>query len=488
MKETQEGITVKKEENFSEWYSQVIQKAELADIRFGIQGFIVQRPLGFFIIKKIYEYLEDELEKEGHAEFLFPNVVKEDNLKKEKEHAGFTPEVFWISEAGSKKLEERFALRPTGEAQIYPLYSLWFKSWKDLPFKGYQSRISVFRNEMTTRPYLRGREFAFFESHDVFNMHEEALKQIEIDLEISKKVIYEKCKIPFLFFKRPQWDKFKGAMNTYTPDTIMPDGKKNQLASTHDLAQNFSKAFNIKVMKENEKEEYVWQTCYGPGIWRIMAAIIGIHRDDNGLILPFDLAPMQIVIVPVLFKEKENKLIIKKCKELEAKLKEYRIKFDDTEASPGYKYNYWELRGVPIRIEIGPKEVKEDKATLSLRINAKNKISIKLKDIAKEIEKYSKIIDEKIEGNANSYFKNKTKETNSYSDLKKVIKEYRGFVKVPFCSIDLDGEKCAVKLKEETTADISGTLYPKEDKVKPNQKCIICGNNAKHLVYIAKSY
>ena len=182
-KDTNLGISVKKNEDFSEWYTQVVQKAELADIRFGIQGFIVHRPWGFFMLRKIYEYLEKEVEAQKHLPFLFPTVVKEENLTKEKEHAGFTPNVFWVSEAGDKKIEERFALRPTGEAQIYPVYSLWFRSYNDLPFKGYQSRISAFRNEMTTRPFLRGREFMFFETHDVFNTHEESLKQIKDDLK-----------------------------------------------------------------------------------------------------------------------------------------------------------------------------------------------------------------------------------------------------------------------------------------------------------------
>src|SRR3989344_8241294 len=258
-KDTNLGISVKKDENFSEWYTQVVQKAELADIRFGIQGFIVHRPWGFFIIRKIYEYLEEEVEKQGHLPYLFPVVVKEDDLKREKEHAGFTPNVFWISEAGEKKLEEKFALKPTGEAQIYPLYSLWFRSYKDLPFRGYQSRISSYRNEMTTRPFLRGREFLFFETHDVFNRHEEALEQIKEDLDTCEKVIGKKIKLPFLYFKRPEWDKFSGADDTYTPDTLMPDGKRNQLASTHDLGQNFSKAFNIKVKGKDEKEQFVWQ-------------------------------------------------------------------------------------------------------------------------------------------------------------------------------------------------------------------------------------
>ncbi|MFA5176179.1 MAG: proline--tRNA ligase [Candidatus Nanoarchaeia archaeon] len=482
----QEGITVKKEQDFSEWYSQVVQKAELADIRNCIQGFIVHRPWGFAIIKKIYEYFEKEIEKDGHTAYLFPMVVKEEYLKKEKEHAGFTPEVFWITEAGDKKLEEKFALRPTGEAQIYPVYSLWFRSYKDLPFKGYQSRISSFRNEMTTRPFLRGREFLFFESHDVFNNHEEVLKQIDTDLKICNEVLKEKIKIPFLFFKRPQWDKFKGAVDTFTPETLMPDGKKTQLASTHDLGQNFSKAYDIKVKNDKEKEEYVWQSCFGPGIWRTMASIIGIHGDDKGLILPFDMAPTQIVIIPILFSEKENKVVIKKCKEIQDKLKDYRIKFDDREGSCGYKYNYWELRGVPLRLEIGPKEVKENKITVALRTGTKT--TIKLKDLIKEIEKNAKILDKNIESKANLYFKNRIKETNSYDELKKILKEHKGFVKVPFCSMDWDGEKCADKLKEETTANVSGTLYPKEDKIKPGQKCVICNKKANHIVYVAKSY
>ena len=483
----EQGITVKKDQDFSEWYTQVIEKAELADIRFGVQGFLVHRPYGFQIIRKIYEYLEKEIEDDNHVPFLFPTVVKEENLKKEKEHAGFTPNVFWVTEAGSEKIEERFALRPTGEAQIYPLYSLWLRSHRDLPFKGYQSRIPAFRNEMTTRPFLRGREFMFFESHDVFNTHEEALGQIETDLKICKTVIYDKLKIPFLYFKRPQFDKFKGADSTFTPDALMPDGKRIQLASTHDLGQNFSKAFNIKIMTRERKEEYAWQTCFGPGIWRITAALIGIHGDDNGLILPFDVAPVQIVIIPVLF-GKEDRLILKKCKEIKEQLSNYRIKLDDREGyTPGYKYNEWELKGVPLRIEIGPRDLKENKAVLVKRTD-KSKIPVKFKDLKKEIEKQIQSIDKEIKSKADKYFKDNTKEANTFEELKKIIQAHRGFVKVPFCSINLDGEKCADKIKEKISADVSGTLYPKEEKVKPNSKCVSCNKKANHIVYVAKSY
>ncbi len=480
------GITAKKDE-FSEWYSQLIQKAELADIRFGIQGFIVHRPWGFAIIKKIYEYFEKEIEKNGHQAYLFPVAVKEDNLKKEKEHAGFTPNVFWVSEAGNKKIEERFALRPTGEAQIYPLYSLWFRSHKDLPFKGYQSRISVFRNEMTTRPFLRGKEFLFLETHDVFNEHEEASKQIEDDLKIFKKVVGDKIKLPFLYFKRPSWDKFKGANNSYTPDTLMPDGKRNQLASTHDLGQNFSKAFNIKVLGKDKKKHFVWQTCFGPGIWRIMAALIGIHGDDKGLILPFDMAPLQVVIVPILLSNKKNIQIIKKAKKVEEEINKlgYRVKLDNSDESPGFKYNKWELMGVPLRLEIGEREVKERFLTLAVRTEKKKR---KIKDLKNEIEKSSLKLDRDIKNKANKYFKNNTRNVNSLKELKEIIKKYKGFIKVPFCSIEMDGEKCADILKAETEGgNVCGTLYPKEERVE-DKKCVVCNKKAKHIVYIAKSY
>ncbi len=486
------GLTAKKEKNFSEWYTQIIQKADLADIRFGIQGFIVHKPWGFFIIRKIYEYLEEEVEKRGHQAFLFPTVVKEENLMKEKDHAGFTPEVFWVSEAGSKKIEERFALRPTGEAQIYPLYSIWFRSHKELPFKGYQSRIPAFRNEMTTRPFLRGREFMFFETHNVFNNHKEVLKQIEEDLDTCKKVIYDKIKLPFLYFKRPQWDKFKGADATFTPDTLMPDGKRNQIASTHDLGQNFSKAYNIRVVGKDEKEYFAWQTCFGPGIWRIMAALIGIHGDDKGLIIPFDMAPLQIVIIPIIFKgkSKENKETEKLGKKLERSLNKagYRTKFDNSEESPGWKFNEWELKGVPLRIEIGPKEVKKKEVTLVKRTDNK-KISVSIKDLNKKIKELAKEIDINIKDKADKYFKNNTREADTLKELKKIIEEHKGFVKIPFCSVEKSGEKCADILKEETKGgNVCGTLYPKSEKPTTNQKCIICNKKSNNIVYVAKSY
>ncbi len=490
MKETQEGITAKKEENFSEWYTQVIQKADLADIRFGIQGFIVHKPWGFKIARKIYEYFEDEVEKDNHEPFLFPIAVKEKDLMKEKEHAGFSPNVFWITEAGSEILEEKFALRPTGEAQIYPMYSLWIRSHKDLPFKGYQSRITVFRNEKTTRPFIRGREFMFFETHDVFASGEEALAQVKKDLEIAKEIMTKKLKIPFLFFKRPQWDKFLGAENTYTPDTLMPDGKRNQLASTHNLGTNFSKAYNIKFIDKDEKEKYAFQTCFGPGIGRQLAALIAIHGDDKGLILPLEIAPMQVVIIPIISNknEKESKRIFEYCRKIKSSLEMYRVVVDLSENSPGFKYNHWELKGVPIRIEIGPKELKSKKITIKRRTDRQGK-TVALKSLKNEIKKQAEEVDKQIEKNAEKYFKDRIRNASSLNEVKKIISSYKGFIRAPFCSVDMDGKECANTLKEKTNGGVvCGTLFPVAEKAKSGEDCIVCRKKAEHIVYIAKSY
>lgn len=491
-KEDIKGITVKKEANFSEWYSQVVQKADLADIRFGIQGFIVHKPWGFMIIRKIYEYLEHEVEAQGHLPFLFPIAVKESDLKKEKEHAGFSPEVFWVESAGAKKMEERFALRPTGEAQIYPVYSLWFRSHNELPFLGYQSRISVYRNEMTTRPFLRGREFCFFETHDVFNTYEQAQAQIDKDLETCKKVMQEKLKIPFLYFKRPDWDRFKGADATYTPDTLMPDGKKAQLGSTHDLGTNFSKAYDIQVIGQDEKKHYVYQTCFGPGVWRIMAAIIGIHGDDQGLVLPFDVAPLQIVIVPVTFVDKKDATakIVALGQKLEAQLSKagYRVKFDNGSDNPGAKYNHWETHGVPLRIELGPKEVEQNSFSLVKRTERK-RIQAQIADLEKEIKHHALQLDKDIQKKAEDYFKNNTRSAETFAELKKVLQQHRGFVKIPYCSMQKEGVDCADKLQKETEGGVvCGTLYPQEEKVASAKKCLFCDKKANHLVYVSKTY
>jgi prolyl-tRNA synthetase len=485
------GITVKKSKNFSEWFTQVVKKAELADIRYGVAGFIVHLPNGYRLTRTIYEYLEKEFELDDHEPMLFPIVTLEENLKKEEEHAGFTPEVYWITEAGSEKLERRLALRPTGETQIYPMYSLWVRSYNDLPLKRYQSRITVYRNEMNTRPFLRGREFMFMESHDVFVDHKGAMDQIYKDMEIMDKAIWEKLFIPFIFFRRPQWDKFKGADDTYASDTLNPDGRRNQISSTHDLGTNFAKAFDVKFIDESGENQYAHQTCFGPGIWRITAALIAIHGDNNGLILPFDIAPTQVVVVPITFsnKEEQNEKLRKAGETLTQNLKKlgFRVQIDTRDLTPGEKFNIWELKGVPLRIELGPKELETKTATIVYRTDRmKHKIDLSDPDLANTILSHAEAVDEKIKSNAEAYFKGNTKTANSLEEVKDLIKNHRGFVKAPFCSIDWDGEECSKLLKDETGAYVCGVPL-KQKKIKSNKNCIICEKSAKQMVYIALS-
>jgi prolyl-tRNA synthetase len=481
----QEGITVKKSDDFSEWYTQVIQKAELADIRYNVKGFLVHRPWSVRTMKIMYNLLEKELEKTGHEPVWFPSVIPESFLKKEKEHAqAFSAEVFWITEGGSegKKLEERLALRPTSETAMYSMFSLWIRSWRDLPLKTYQS-CQVWRYEgKATRPFIRGREFYWIEAHDVFKTKEEAEKQVEEDMKTTENIVHKQYGIPFLFFKRPQHDKFSGAVDTFAADTIMPDGKVVQLPSTHFLGQNFSKPFNIKFVDKDKKEKYGWQTTYGPAIWRILGALVAIHGDDKGLILPPVIAPYQAVIVPIFY-EKDKKVVMKKVNEIFEKLKDFTVFIDDREEyTPGWKFNEWELKGVPIRIEIGPKDVAKKQVVLVRRDNQK-KIDVKEKDLIKSIKEILKEIQESITKKADNFFKDNLSEAKSFEELKSILEKKGGLVRTNWCG----KIECADQIKEKTNGGtIRGTLFGKEEKVFG--KCVWCKNEAKEVVYIAKAY
>jgi len=479
----EEGITVKKSENFSEWYTQVIQKAELADIRYNVKGFLVHKPWATKMIKLMNSIIEKELEERGHQPFFFPSVIPESFLKKEKEHAEFSAEVFWITEAGEehKKLEEKLALRPTSETVIYSMFSLWIRSWRDLPMKTYQT-CQVWRYESYTRPFIRGREFYWIEAHNAFATKEEAEKQVEEDMKITRKTLYEKFCIPFIFFKRPEHDKFKGAVNTFAADTIMPDGKVLQLPSTHFLGQNFSKAFDVKFVDKDKKEKYVWQTCYGPAAWRILAAVIAIHGDDKGLIIPPAIAPYQVVIVPIYYKKNEKEKVFKKAVELEKSLgvRSYADLREDY--TPGWKFNYWELMGVPIRIEIGPKDLKK-KQVVVVRRDEKKKEVVKEKDLKKKVEFLLKDIEDNLRKKADKFFSEYLSEAKNFEELRKILEEKGGLVKIEWCG----NVECANEIKARTNGGtIRGTIFGKEEKAKGN--CIFCGKKAKQVVYVAKQY
>lgn len=480
-------FNISKEENFPEWYSEICKVAELADIRYGVKGFTPFLPWSVMSMEIMYDILEEVLQKKGHLPMLFPTVIPESNLKKEADHVeGFTPQVFWIEYIGDgEKLEERLALRPTSETAIYPMYSLWVRSWRDLPLKRYQ-RCSVFRSEVkSTRPFLRGREFLWIESHNVFKTHEEAITQVMEDLETTKEVITDNYGIPVMVFKRTQWDKFPGGVNTYAADTLMPDGKVIQLPSTHDLGDNFARAFNIMYLNENNETVYAYQTCYGPAISRIYGALISVHGDDKGLRLPYKIAPYQVVIIPI-FKGNTAKQVLDYCKGIYNKLAKagVRVLLDDSDATPGWKFNYWEMKGVPIRVEAGPRDIKKNQVVL-FRRDTMEREAVQTDKLKSRIIKLGKEIDATLRSMAEAKFEGLIVDADSLSAIDNALNNGR-IARVSFCTTEMEGFMCAEMIKDKTGGEIRGTRIDIVEEAEG--VCVACGRPAKEVVYIARSY
>ena len=318
-----------KETQFSDWFTEIIKTAELADLRYNIKGFLVFQPWSVLAMEAMYDYFERDLQKRGHKPYWYPALIPKSNLTRESEHVkGFVPEVFWVTEHGNnEKLEEPYALRPTSETAFYPMFSIWVRSYKDLPFLTYQ-RAQVWRYETkATRPFLRSREFYWIETHCGFKNASDAYQHVLGDMQTTERVMHQIFGIPFIFFQRPQWDKFPGAVHTYAADALMKSGKVIQLPSTHLLGQNFSKPFEVKFLNQESKEDYVWQTSWGVST-RIIGAIIMVHSDDNGLVLPPKIAPIQVIIVPVWASDEEMVKVFEKAQEIADKLKEQGIRME----------------------------------------------------------------------------------------------------------------------------------------------------------------
>lgn len=476
------GLTVTKEGNFSEWYSEIVQKAELADLRFNVKGFLVFQPWSVLAMENMYKYLEESLQKKGHKPYFFPTVIPESNLKKESSHiAGFTPEVFWITEAGNDKLTERLALRPTSETAFYQMFATWIRSYKDLPFKTYQ-RANVFRYETkATRPFLRSREFHWIETHCVHATHDDAVKQVKEDMETTEEILHGVFGLPFIFFKRPQWDKFPGAENTFAADVLNPDGKIVQQPSTHIISQNFSKAFNVNFRDKDGQEKNAWLTCYGPAVSRILASVVIVHGDDKGLRFPWKIAPYQVVIVPV----QDNPSVIKEAKKLQEQISNYAsAHLDLSDNTAGEKFHNWELKGVPLRIDIGLKDIAAKKITL-FRRDLGTKEVIPQKSIEKYISKFREDYDKNLFKQADKVFDERIKNAKNITEIKKYL-ESGNIVRVSFCSADMAGADCAAKVEKEVPgATIRGTKFEEE---KASGNCAICAKKAGCIVYIARQY
>ena len=385
------GITVSKKEDFSEWYRQVVLKAKHADYA-PVKGLIVLRPDGYSIWESLRSTFDKKFARNGIRNGFLPILIPESLLGKEQKHfAGFNPEVFWVTHSGTNEIGDRLALRPTSETLAYTLYSKWIQSWRDLPLKINFWNTALRAEIKATKPFLRTSEFLWQEGHTVHSTKEEAEKEVLKILEIYKNTVEEELAIPVITGKKSEKEKFVGAEYTTTMESIMPDGKALQMGTSHFLAQNFSKPFEVKFADKDNVEHFAWQTSWGVS-WRLIGAMIMAHGDDKGLVLPPKVAPMQVVVVPIYKNAEDGEKVISKVDEILDSLeqKSIRVHVDNREGlSPGFKFNDWELKGVPLRIEIGPKDIENQSMVVAKRYNFE-KIKLNLN----EIEKIPDILDE----------------------------------------------------------------------------------------------
>jgi prolyl-tRNA synthetase len=479
------GITVKKTEDFSEWYTQVVLKAELADYSSG-KGFIVIRPNGYDIWENIKVFFDSEIKKTGHRNAYFPTLIAESLLKKEAEHfSGFVPEVFWVTRSGNTELSEPFAVRPTSETVIHDSMKSWIRSWRDLPLL-LNVWNSVLRAEIkSTKPFIRTSEFLWQEGHTAHSNEPEAEKEVMAILALYKRVVEEMLAIPAIPGKKSDKEKFVGAVYTTTLESIMPDGRALQMGTSHHLGQNFSKPFEIRFLGEDGEMHFVWHTSWGIS-WRLLGALIMVHGDDKGLLLPPRIAPIQAVIIPILFSAGEtSESVMRKCDEVRATLQSAGIRvFVDSRENytPGWKFNDWELKGVPLRIEIGPRDLASGSAVLVRRDGGKKEIT-KLEGIVESVSLKLEDIQNSLWNKANDLLQSKTSDASTFEELERLLDDKGGFVRAFWC----ESRACEDKIKDKTGADIRVIPFEQAKDIDKSE-CVFCGKNAKYLVYFARAY
>ena len=471
-----------KKESFSEWYDNILLEAKIADDRYPVKGFTVYTGWGFGIAKRIIAMLEEKLDASGHEPMQFPVVIPEDSFQKEEKHIkGFNGEVFWITHAGENELERRLVLRPTSETAIYPMFKLWIRSHADLPIRMNQT-CNVYRYETkATRPLYRGREFLWNEGHTAHATYEEAEKNVSMAIKIYSQV-YDSLGLSYFRLKRPDFDKFAGADYSVAFDAWNPDGKSNQIGTVHQLGYNFGKAFEITYENEKGEQANATNTCYGMGFGRTLAAVISQHGDDHGLILPPEIAPKQVVVIPIPVKGKEE---IAKAYALEVfnTLTASGIRAtldDDDRLRPGEKYYKWEMFGVPLRIEVGPREADSKTVTIVRRDNFE-KSKVDLKDLLEAIRSLFKALHENLRDRSRKIFEDLLATATTIEELRDYM-ENKKLVRINWCG-DIS---CAERLKEKVSGEIRGTLWDHEEE--PTGPCVVCGDLAKRIAYVSRTF
>jgi prolyl-tRNA synthetase len=475
------GITVSKSEDFSEWYTQVVIKSELADYA-PVKGLIVLRPDGYSIWESIKESLDKKLKETGHRNGFLPILIPESLLGKEKKHfEGFNPEVFWVTHSGDSEIGDKLALRPTSETLAYSLFSKWIRSWRDLPLK-INFWNSALRAEIKgTKPFLRTSEFLWQEGHTVHATKDEAEKEVADILELYKKTIEEELAVPVITGKKSEKDKFVGAIYTDTLESLMPDGKALQMGTSHFLGENFSKPFDVKYLDDNNTETFAWQTSWGVS-WRLIGGMIMTHGDDKGLVLPPKIAPIQVVIIPIYYSDDEKGNVIQKANQIRDDLSKInlRVHLDDREQlTPGFKFNDWEMKGIPIRIEIGPKDIAKNQLVLVKRHN-QTKINIDINSFAEKISSELKNIQKEMFDTAKKILDERIVRVSEYQQFKEELENGK-MIDCSWCG----NQTCEDKIKEETSADLRVIPFDSQQK---SETCIYCKNSGTTNVLFAKGY
>ena len=465
------------EEDFAKWYTDIVLKAELADYT-DTKGCIAIKPYGYAIWENIQKYADEKFKKVGVKNVYFPVLIPESLLAKEEEHIeGFAPEVAWVTIGGEQQLDEKLCIRPTSETMFSTLYSKWLKSWRDLPFV-YNQWCNVLRWEKETRPFLRSREFLWQEGHTIHETEEEARKRTLQMLDIYADVIENLLAIPVLKGRKTQKEKFAGAEQTYTVETLMHDGRAIQAGTSHYFGQNFTKPFDIKFQTREGNEEYAYQTSWGIST-RLIGAVIMAHGDNRGLKLPPKIAPIQAVIVPVAM-HKDG--VSKKAEELYQLLNQnYRIELDIRDNyTPGYKFNDWEMRGVPVRIELGPRDI-ENNVCVLVRRDTTEKITISLDEVNTKLEEVLEAMQKNMYEECKKIKEKRTNIASNMEEFIKYIDENQGYVKTMWCG----SEECENKIKELTGAHSRCIPFEQENL---GDTCVCCGKKAHHMVVWGRQY
>lgn len=466
----------KRDEDFAQWYTDVCKKAELMDYT-DVKGFIIYRPYGYAIWEEIQNYLNKEFKKTGHENVYLPLVINESLFQKEKDHvSGFAPECLVATLGGGQEIQDRLIIRPTSECLFCEHYSHIISSYRDLP-KLYNQWCSVVRWEKTTRPFLRGSEFLWQEGHTMHSSEDEARQETLRMLDIYDKMGRDLLAVPFVKGRKTEKEKFAGALETYSIEALMHDGKALQSGTTHYFGNGFSKAFGIQYLDKDGKIKNPYQTSWGVST-RLIGSIIMVHGDDNGLVLPPHVAPIQVVIVPIRMNEPG---VLAKTRELKETLLNagFRVKLDDSDKTPGWKFSEYEMKGVPIRIEVGPKDIANNSCMISKR-NDGTKTKYSLDNIESTIKELIETIHKEMYAAALKNLLDNITEVHTFEELKEVV-DKGGYAKMMWCG----DRECEDKIKELTNATARCIPF---DQVPFADTCPICGKKAKYVVLFAKAY